>query len=92
MPYDETTLNNSIIYPIKMSFYITAGITFISTEMNEIVRLNKNYNIGFTENINNWHNIIANMDKEKVQVENEKVRAVKKEFEWEEIFNKNWIF
>lgn len=92
MPYDETTLNNSIIYPIKMSFYITAGITFISTKMNEIVRLNKNYNIGFTENMDNWSSLIANIDKEKVKFENEKVIAVKKEFEWEEILNKNWIF
>ncbi len=92
MPYDETTLNNSIIYPIKMSFYITAGITFISTKMNEIVRLNKNYNIGFTENMDKWSSLIANIDKEKVKMENEKVMAVKKEFEWEEILNKNWIF
>lgn len=92
MPYDETTLNNSIIYPIKMSFYITAGITFIATKMNEMVRLNKNYEIGYTENMENWSEVIKVIDREKAEIEKDKVRKVKKEFEWEEILNKNWIF
>lgn len=92
MPYDETTLNNSIIYPIKMSFYITAGITFIATKMNELVRLNKNYGIGYTENMESWAEVINGIDREKAEIEKEKVRKVKKEFEWEEILNKYWIF
>lgn len=43
IPYDETKFYYNICYPTKASFYITAGIPFLSTPLSELVYVFKGY-------------------------------------------------
>lgn len=89
IPYDESKLYYNIAYPTKLSFYITAGIPFLSTEVNEVKMINDKYNIGFISKIDNWNNTINNISLEKIEAKKIKISNIKKEFYWNNIFSKN---
>lgn len=89
IPYDESKLYYNIAYPTKLSFYITAGIPFLSTEVNEVQRINKKYNIGFIDKINDWNNAVSNITSEEINTKKIKIVDIKEEFYWNNIFSKN---
>ena len=87
IPYDDKKKYFNIAYPTKLSFYITAGIPFLSTPVDEVLKINKNYHIGFIEDITNWENLYENLDKRKLEIEKEKISKVKSNFYWENIIS-----
>ncbi|MCH5138450.1 hypothetical protein JMF89_14740 [Clostridiaceae bacterium UIB06] len=89
IPYDESKLYYNIAYPTKLSFYITAGIPFLSTAVNEVKRINQKYGIGFTNEISNWSNVINNITLEQIEDIKTKISNIKEEFYWNTIFSKN---
>lgn len=86
LPYDDESVNNNIILPIKMPFYLTGGISFISTMMNEVILLTNKYDVGKNSKISNWENIVENIDEPWIEEEKKKIDEMKKEFYWENIF------
>lgn len=83
IPYDETRQYYHIAYPTKLSFYITAGIPFLSTDVKEVRNIQKKYNIGYISEISNWQDIIANKDKSQINAEKTKARNIQNEFTWD---------
>lgn len=86
IPYDSDRFYYNIAYPTKLSFYITAGITFLSTKVREVQNINEKYDVGYTLDINEWGNFINNLSKEEINRQKEKINLVKDDFYWDNIF------
>ena len=89
IPYDETKLYYNIAYPTKLSFYITAGIPFLSTRVNETKKIQQKYNIGFINEITDWRKTINNITLEKIKDMKFKISKIKEDFYWDNIFSEN---
>lgn len=87
IPYDETRLYYNIAYPTKLSFYITAGIPYLSTPVKEVMNLSDS-GLGYVGTIEEWPTIIRNISKEEIDCIKESVSIQKKKFTWEEILQK----
>lgn len=85
IPYDSSRLYYNIAYPTKLSFYITAGITFLSTDVQEVSRIKNKYNIGHVCNIDNWENIINMITKDELIQEKNRINLIKQNFYWNNI-------
>lgn len=85
IPYDNKRRYYNIAYPTKLSFYITSGIPFLSTNVTEVLDINKKYNIGFVDDISNWKSKIEALDKKNIEIEKIKINEVKENFYWENI-------
>lgn len=88
IPYDQDRFYYNIAFPTKLSFYITAGITFLSTEVVEVLRINKKYNFGYTEKIEKWNKFFNKINKDELDIKKKKINKFKKNFYWENIFKK----
>lgn len=86
IPYDSDRFYYNIAYPTKLSFYITAGITFLSTKVSEVQNINEKYDVGYTLDINQWGNLINNLSKTELNKEKEKINLFKENFYWDNIF------
>lgn len=89
IPYDESKLYYNIAYPTKLSFYITAEIAFISTPVKEVKFIKDKFNIGYIAPIDEWENLINKINKTDVLEQQYKVKKVKDEFYWNNIFEKS---
>ena len=83
IPYDESKQYYNIAYPTKLAFYITAGIPFISTDVNEVRTIVNNYSIGYISPINQWNKIINEISLDEIKKQKEKANAIKNEFHWD---------
>lgn len=83
IPYDETRKYYNIAYPTKLSFYMTAGIPFLSTDVREVRKIYDRYGIGYIGSIEEWGGIIADIPKEKMRAEKNNIRDIMEEFTWE---------
>lgn len=89
IPYDDCKLYYNIAYPTKLSFYITAGIPFLSTPVIEVKKINEKYDIGYIGKINNWSSIINNITFNEILGKKLNLNNVKEDFYWDKIFIKN---
>ena len=89
IPYDDSKFYYNIAYPTKLSFYITAEIPFLSTGVIEVKKINDIYEIGYIDKINNWSNIINNITLEEIEDKKIKIKEIKENFYWDNIFRKN---
>jgi hypothetical protein len=87
IPYDSQKLYYNIAYPTKLSFYITAGITFLSSDVSEVKIINEKYNMGFVFPIEDWNRIIFKITKNHIFNQKRIVLKYKKEFYWNAIFD-----
>jgi len=85
IPYDSDRFYYNIAYPTKLSFYITAGIPFLSTGVKEIKNINENFNLGYILDINEWEKFIKNTDLEEISYKKENVNKYKENFLWNDI-------
>lgn len=88
IPYDSSRLYYNIAYPTKLSFYITAGITFLSTNVKEVIRIRNKYNIGYVCSIDSWKDIINTITKNELIEEKNKINLIKQNFYWNNIFKR----
>lgn len=84
IPYDEKRLYYNIAYPTKLSFYITAGISYISTPVKEVMKLHDG-RIGYTGMIEEWPSILRDIKKEEIINKKKNVKGIRNEFTWEYI-------
>ena len=89
IPYDSDRLYYNIAYPTKLSFYITAGIPYLSTPVAEVLRVEKNFDLGFSFELNNWKNFFFALDPHKLDAKKANVLAHREQFSWQSIFAKN---
>ena len=84
IPYDEGRLYYNIAYPTKLSFYITAGIPYLSTPVKEVIRI-QNKKIGYTATIAEWSAKINGMNRTEIASIKKKIECVRNEFTWESV-------
>lgn len=90
IPYDEHRLYYNIAYPTKLSFYITAGISFLSTPTKEIRRIEE-YNIGYIGRIDHWNEMICKMDVDEIEQKKKQADKFREEFSWEHTLVCPWL-
>ena len=56
--------------------------------MVELLSINKKYNFGYTEKIENWDKFFTKITKDELDIKKEKINKCKKNFYWEYIFKK----
>lgn len=90
LPYDETRFYYNLCYPTKASFYITAGIPFISTKLKEM-QLHFSDDIVIYQSIGKWRDLI-NSDDLSVRVFEMQcnVQKILHRYEWPYLINK-WL-
>ena len=60
IPYDETKFYYNLCYPTKASFYISAGIPFLSTPLKELIDVFKDYKFAYFVPFLKWETFIDN--------------------------------
>ncbi len=83
IPYDETLLYYNLAYPTKLSFYLTAGIPFLSTPVRETVAVQNKYGVGYVAFLSDWPDIINSFSLSQIKIEKEKIKDIKHDFYWE---------
>lgn len=89
IPYDDSRLYYNLAYPTKLSFYITAGIPFLSTPMKEIENIQKKYSFGYIATLQDWSNIIKKLSETDIKSKKELIKSSMNDFIWDNIFDKN---
>jgi hypothetical protein len=89
IPYDQTLLYYNLAFPTKLSFYITAGLPFLSTPSQECVLISNNYKVGFIDVIQNWRTFINSITIDEINNQKKKIKEIKEDFYWGTIIKKS---
>jgi len=73
----------NLCYPVKLPFYLTAGISFLSTPTLEAIKINEVLNNGFVMEIDRWSSFIRNVRKEDLLEIREKDLSIKDQYSHE---------
>lgn len=87
IPYDETRFYYNICYPTKASFYITAGIPFLSTPLLELRNVFKDSGMAYFVPFNDWDSFITNFNIQALMEIKERIKKNKHKFYWSELLN-----
>lgn len=90
IPYDEDRFYYTICYPTKASFYITAGIPFLSTPLLELENVFAKSGMVYFVPMRAWGDFIENYDKSSLFLFRKKIETEKFKFHWEELL-KNYL-
>ena len=88
IPYDSSRFYYNICYPTKASFYITAGIPFLSTPLRELKNIFEKTGMVYFVPFEGWGTFIANFDTSRLLAIKEKIAAEKDNFYWEALLGK----
>ncbi|WP_342473083.1 hypothetical protein MHH70_08570 [Metasolibacillus sp. FSL H7-0170] len=88
IPYAEDRLYYNLCYPTKASTYITSGIPFISTKLDETMIYFKNRETAIFEDFNKWDEVILSLNKKQILLMKKEVNNIKEEFLWDELIMK----
>lgn len=89
IPYDNDRLYYNIAYPTKLSFYIAAGLPYLSTPVAEVLRVEKDHDVGFSCPLKDWKSLLSSLDLGAIAAKRETVLAQREQFAWEHIFKNN---
>ena len=89
IPYDEKKEYYNIAYPTKLSFYLSAGIAYLSTPVHEVERIDEMHQFGWTSEIDKWDKLICELKKEELVQKKKNSNDVKQQFYWENVLNMN---
>jgi hypothetical protein len=87
IPYDENRFYYNICYPTKASFYITAGIPFLSTPLEELKNVFENTGMVYFVPIEQWDEFIEHFDSSSLSDTKKKIERQKHQFYWEDLLN-----
>ena len=87
IPYDANRFYYNLCYPTKASFYITAGITFLSTPVDELKNHFEESNSAYFIPIEEWKNFIINIDKKDILEKTNKAKEIMNKFTWNSLIN-----
>lgn len=83
IPYNQNGFYYNLCYPTKASFYITAGIPFLSTELDELIYIFKQKDICYFKELTEWEIFINEIDKDTINIMKKKVINKSYQFDWE---------
>lgn len=89
IPYDSSRFYYNLCYPTKASFYITAGLPFISTVLDELEHC-FDKNVAIFANINEWEMMINEISLDKVHKLKCAVKDISCKYEWNSLIH-NWV-
>ena len=90
IPYDQTRPYYNMCYPTKASFYITAGIPFLSTELEEL-QLHFNGSLAIFCKLDDWAQLFESTDfLPSVAALKSRVVGVSHEFQWRNLWQR-WL-
>ena len=87
IPYDESRFYYNICYPTKASFYITAGIPFLSTPLLELKNIFEKSGMVYFVPFKEWDTFIDSFVASSLIGIKEKIDVEKHNFYWEELLN-----
>ncbi|MBV2132949.1 hypothetical protein KRX52_09060 [Pseudomonas sp. MAP12] len=83
IPYDDSRLYYNLCYPTKASFYITAGIPFISTPLQELMSHFSDSYV-FFESFDSWRELITHRDFSKnVMLKKNMISDIRNLYTWQ---------
>lgn len=85
IPYDESRFYYNIAYPTKLSFYISAGIPYLSTPVKEVLAVQDEYDFGYIGCIGDWRTIIEGIRQDDLIIKKNKVSNNQSRFLWSNI-------
>lgn len=88
IPYDSSRFYYNICYPTKASFYITAGIPFLSTPLVELKNIFEKADLVYFVPFEDWGTFIADFDTSRLPAIKEKIAVEKHNFYWETLLRK----
>lgn len=91
IPYDETRLYYNIAYPTKLSFYITAGIPFLSTPVKEVMRVTMEQDTGWCAGLEAWPDIMKQTDERQIQRKKENVKKIYRQYTWDSVLKNKFL-
>jgi hypothetical protein len=83
IPYDEMRFYYNVCYPTKASFYITAGIPFLSTPLEELKNVFENTGMVYFVPIEQWDAFMDYFDRSSLANTKKLIKAKKHEFYWD---------
>lgn len=89
IPYDESKLYYNLAYPTKLSFYLTAGIPFLSTDVSESNNVVKKYKVGYVQKLKDWKTFIGSISKEDIEAQKRNIAKIDSNFLWSSICSSN---
>lgn len=90
IPYDQSRSYYNMCYPTKASFYVTAGIPFLSTELTEL-KHHFGANRALFYKLEDWKTVISESDFPSTVSElKPRVRSMSADFQWQKLWN-TWI-
>ncbi|WP_264566687.1 hypothetical protein [Flavobacterium sp. N3904] len=87
IPYDETRFYYNICYPTKASFYITAGIPFLSTPLLELKNVFEDSGIVYFVPFKEWESFINDFDIASFFDIKKRIKNEKYKFYWNDLLN-----
>lgn len=82
IPYDDSKFYYNLCYPTKASFYLTAGIPFLSTRLDEMIYNFSDLDVAMFYHITDWVRVISTVRKEDLYTYKERVQLVKENYLW----------
>lgn len=90
IPYDDSRFYYNICYPTKASFYITAGLPILTTNLNELRRHFDSQSAIFL-NLDKWHLFLAEPDAfYRIKNMKHQVEKISIKFQWQNLWNE-WL-
>lgn len=90
IPYDDKLLYYNLAYPTKLSFYITAGIPFLSTPVNEVKNINE-MEIGWSRYLKDWGDFFESISSEELIQKKENVEKIRHLFLWDNTLRNDFL-
>ena len=88
IPYDEERFYYNLCYPTKASFYITAGIPFLSTPLSELQNVFAKSGMSYFVPFNKWNDFFKDFDKLSLVDVKRKIDIEKHKFYWDPLIGK----
>lgn len=88
VPYDENRFYYNICYPTKASFYITAGIPFLSTPLEELKNVFEGSGMAYFVSIDEWGWFIDHFEKSSLLNTKTLIESKMHHFYWDVLLNK----
>lgn len=90
IPYDDSKFYYNICFPTKASFYICAGIPFLSTNLQEL-KLHFNNDVALYAPLSNWGEIIdSTLTHSYIIALSKNVETISANYSWNTLIN-NWL-
>lgn len=92
IPYAEDRFYYNLCYPTKASFYITAGIPFLSTPLVELQNVFEDGEMCYFESFSKWQEFLKKIDKNSLEEVKKKINIEKQKFYWDYLIDTHFEF